>query len=163
MTIWKMYIQYSAIILVLLELVSEVCGVVKCRKCENKFGTCDTGECIGESCIMMESIWNGIRSVSKNCSPMPVSQDSCETLQLTADMEKRKCTCVGQWCNSEEEMTKQNGARSQASIDRNKRGNYGKSGITISTNYLVMLIFMCLFIVGSFSLLIFNTVCVHLC
>lgn len=106
---------------------------------------------------------SGVRSVSKKCSEKPTLQNSCEITHPIADMEKRKCTCNGQWCNSDEELAKQNGARSLNAIDRNKRGNYGRPGSSISTNYLVMLIFMCLFIVGSFSLLIFNTVCVHLC
>jgi len=158
-----MYFQYTTVALLLLELVTEVCGNIKCRECENRFGSCDSGECVGQSCIMMEAITNGVRSVTKKCSQKPATQNSCEISRLMSEMEKRTCTCNSQWCNSDEEMSKQNGARAQTAIDRSKRGNYGRPGLSISTNYLVMLIFMCLFIVGSFSLLIFNTVCVHLC
>lgn len=45
-----------------------VYGSVKCRECENKYGSCDSGECVGQSCIMMEAITNGkpICSLSKN-------------------------------------------------------------------------------------------------
>lgn len=38
-----------------------------------------------------------------------------------------------------------------------------RKGSPLAPNYLVMLVFLSLFLTASFSLLIFNTVCVHLC
>jgi hypothetical protein len=42
-------------------------------------------------------------------------------------------------------------------------GGLTTGGLSFTANHLIMLIFLFLFLTGSFSLLIMNTVCVHLC
>lgn len=124
--------------------------------------------------------------IKKTCSLEPRYKSEC-IVTYPDGIESILCYCVYDFCNSDAELDKigfthskhqetaiSSSASASASAgvpilvnhnnDRNKRTNLSASQtFGVSTNYLVMLIFMCLFITGSFSLLIFNTVCVHLC
>ncbi|KRZ03581.1 hypothetical protein T11_12216, partial [Trichinella zimbabwensis] len=145
----------------------QTAGAVRCFQCDNQYGSCNTGECSGMACIMIEAVTNQKKSVQKGCLQF-IDRPRCLKADLMG-VETVKCTCNSDFCNDDEQLIKnglvrrlQNVASSTFNPERSKRTNLGAGlGIKVTTNYLLMLIFMCLFITGSFSLLVFNTVCIH--
>jgi hypothetical protein len=104
------------------------------------------------------------RTVQKGCSPH-TETPACQHALLGTKRTLR-CVCSTEYCNGDDALVEAGleEGRNSASADRSKRTNFALGQrFGLSPNYLIMLIFVCLFITGSFSLLIMNTVCVHLC
>ncbi|KFD53750.1 hypothetical protein M514_05455 [Trichuris suis] len=143
-------------------------NAVRCFQCDNQYGTCNSGECTGLACIMIEAITNQKKSVQKGCLHF-LDRSRCLKADLMG-VETTKCTCSSDFCNDDEQLVKNdlvqrtlNTASSSTNPERSKRTNFGAGvGLRLTRNNLLMLIFMCLFITGSFSLLLFNTLCLQI-
>ncbi|VDO78709.1 unnamed protein product [Soboliphyme baturini] len=146
---------------------------IQCYQCNNQSGSCNVGECTGLACIMIEAVTaNRKKSVRKGCTQI-IDRPRCVRADITG-IEAIQCICNTQFCNGDDELVR-NGLRQEepnvavavtaASADRSKRTSFGVGGsgsqfsATLSGNSIAMLILICLFITGSFTLLIFNTWC----
>uniref|UniRef100_A0A915HUY8 Beta-1,4-N-acetylgalactosaminyltransferase n=1 Tax=Romanomermis culicivorax TaxID=13658 RepID=A0A915HUY8_ROMCU len=79
---------------------------IKCRNCEQKFGTCDYGECEGQSCVTIEVSHAQTRMVvKKTCSREIRSKSEC-LVTYPDGIESIQCYCTYDFCNSDGELAK---------------------------------------------------------
>lgn len=103
------------------------------------------------------------RTVLKGCS-LHYEMTACQQ-SIIGTKHTLRCVCSTEYCNGDDaliELGLEEDRRNSASTNDGQLLSFAEH-FGFSASYLIMLVFICLFVAGSFSLLIVNTVCVHLC
>uniref|UniRef100_A0A915K0A9 Uncharacterized protein n=1 Tax=Romanomermis culicivorax TaxID=13658 RepID=A0A915K0A9_ROMCU len=98
--------ENSPLLMSTLFKVDFIASAIKCKKCEQKFDSCDIGECTGQSCVTIEA--SNAQSkivVKKMCSKDKVQKTEC-FITFPDGIESIQCQCAYDFCNADRELAK---------------------------------------------------------